>query len=82
MPDYEIRNGYPGEWCQRCNRAVVVGFNVPDEIWNAIIKDKFNVVCLLCFDELSEGTGIEWEENIEFFPVSRASWEADCSDHL
>lgn len=70
-------NEYPGEWCKRCNRRVVVGFNVPDDIWNAIVKGRYNVVCLPCFDELSDDTNIQWENDIELYPVSHATWKED-----
>lgn len=67
---------YPGEWCNRCNRAVVCGFNVPNEIWESIVKGRWKIVCILCFDELSEDTGIHWDDDVELFPVSRATWKS------
>lgn len=73
-PERERRNGYPGEWCRRCDRRVAVGFTVPDEVWESIVAGRFHIVCLPCFDELSEGTGVCWEDDIEFWPVSAAGW--------
>lgn len=70
-----IERYYPGEWCKRCDRSVTVGFQIPDEVWAAVVQGRFSVVCLPCFDELSAGTGIEWEKDIVFYPVSRATWD-------
>ena len=76
------RNGRLGEWCERCHRRVAVGFDVPDQDWKAIVRGRFGIVCLPCFDQMSEGTGIRWEEHVELFPVSAATWaeheEAPC----
>lgn len=66
---------YPGEWCNRCNRRVAVGFWVPDEVWAEIVGDPNTTLCLPCFDELSDFTDVEWNNNIEFYPTSNAEWQ-------
>jgi len=60
------------EICKICGNVNTVGFNVPEDIWKIIIPtDKQNsVVCLSCFTKLGDQKMIEWDKNIEFFPVS------------
>lgn len=60
------------ETCKICYRANAVGFRVPDEVWRqAVPEPKQNgVVCLACFTMLADERGVEWDREIEFFPVS------------
>ena len=52
-PQAPNRRRTPGEFCKRCHRDVVVGFNVSGETWEAVVQDRWNVLCPLCFDELA-----------------------------
>lgn len=58
------------EICKCCFRPVSVGFNVPDWVWHAVARGKFNVLCLQCFTTLADEMLIEWDKDIEFYPVS------------
>ena len=60
------------EICKLCYHVNAVGFSVPDDVWLAIVPPEFEnrVVCLTCFARLGDEKGIEWDREIEFFPVS------------
>lgn len=59
-------------WCERCNP---LGFSVPGAVWMRLpIEARGLVLCLMCFDKLLPHD-VEWEREIEFFPVSRATVE-------
>lgn len=47
--------------CKRCNRAEVVDFLVPDDVWAQVSGEyKHMNLCLLCFDELAHEAGVWW----------------------
>lgn len=58
------------EICKLCFNPVRVGFNVPDEIWDGVTEGRFNVLCLDCFTKIADEKMVEWDKDIEFFPVS------------
>lgn len=62
------------EICKICYHPVTVGFSVPDDVWEAamptLVRD--HVVCLACFTRLADEKLIEWDREIEFWPVSMA----------
>lgn len=63
-----------GEVCKRCGRRNCVGFRVSDTIWNAVVKDRWNVLCTTCFDEEAEAARIRYVF-LETYPVTWNSWE-------
>lgn len=64
------------ELCKICYHVNPVGFSVPDRIWRAAVPVKFrnNVVCITCFQRLADEKLIPWDDEIEFWPVSMASF--------
>lgn len=60
------------EICKLCYHVNAVGFSVPDEVWEMVVPPhaRNDVVCLSCFTRLADEKRIEWDAEIEFFPVS------------
>ena len=58
------------EICKICYEPVRVGFNVPDEIWDEVVPKGKNILCLQCFTKIADEKMIEWDKDIQFFPVS------------
>lgn len=59
------------EICKRCNRENPLGFQVMDTLWNSVVQERYNVLCIMCFDELATERDIDWVMYpIEFYPVS------------
>lgn len=61
------------EICKRCWRINPLGFSVPDDIWQAAVPEglRDRVLCILCFDELATGAGVDWTAGpVAFYPVS------------
>jgi hypothetical protein len=63
-----------GEQCKRCLRDVVIGFEVDDSIWEAVVKNKWNVLCPQCFDTEAQNCLIAYTFNA-LYPVSWSDWE-------
>lgn len=63
------------EICAICGHVSRVGFRVPDEIWKHAIHPFYwtSIVCLACFAERADEHLIEWDKEIQFFPVSFAT---------
>lgn len=61
------------EMCRRCNHVSAVGFHSP--IWPLVAGPHWvnEILCVRCFAELGDEKFIEWEEGIEFYPVSFAT---------
>lgn len=69
-----VKRRWPGEVCKRCHRRNVIGFVVPDETWQTVVKNRWNVLCPTCFDEEAEACGIAYTLS-EVYPVSWSMWE-------
>ncbi len=64
---------WPGEVCKRCHRRNTIGFNVSDEIWDAVSGGRFLNLCATCFDELAQAAGVAYQfESVH--PISWSSW--------
>jgi hypothetical protein len=63
------------EICKICYHVNVVGFSVPDDVWEMVVPTHVRnaVVCLSCFTRLADEQLVEWDQMIEFFPVSMAT---------
>ncbi len=63
------------EICKICYHVNPVGFSVPDGIWQAVVPEGFRdkVVCFTCFARLGDERCVEWDREIELFPVSMAT---------
>lgn len=61
------------EKCRACWKVSAVGFVVPDDVWKMSVPDELltDVLCLSCFCAFADERGVQWDESIEFFPVSR-----------
>lgn len=60
------------EICKLCYHVNTVGFSVPNDVWRAVAEDSVSLVmCLGCFTRLADEKGVEWDKQIEFYPVSR-----------
>lgn len=53
--------------CKVCGQADGWNFNVPDEVWTAVVPKRWqdHVVCLKCFDDFAASAGIDYRDNIE-----------------
>lgn len=60
------------EICTCCGRINHVGFTVPNVIWNEAVPAFFinSILCLQCFATFADESLIEWDKDIEFWPVS------------
>lgn len=54
-------SGWRYEICKRCGRRNCVGFTVSDATWADVSRDRWNVLCLACFDEEAQAFGIAYE---------------------
>ena len=63
------------EICSLCHEVSRVGFSVPDEIWKLAVHTSQinNIICLRCFTRLADERGVQWDNDIKFFPVSQIS---------
>jgi hypothetical protein len=62
--------------CQRCHAIDRVGFLAPKELWRLVAGPHWehSILCLVCFTELGDEKGIEWDvPEMEFYPVSYAT---------
>ncbi len=56
---------WEGEVCKVCGQPNPFGYDLPDEIWLAIVPDEFHeggIVCLGCLDWLA------WRKGISYLP--------------
>ncbi len=60
------------ETCHRCHRISPIGFYSP--IWKKVVGPFWanDILCVMCFTVLGDERGLDWEEGIEFYPVSLA----------
>lgn len=76
-PRVEEQDGWPGEWCKRCNRRNVIGFSVLDDIWDAVVRERWNVLCPACFDEEAQAAGVAYKLT-EAWPITWSDWLAEA----
>jgi hypothetical protein len=69
------------EICAICHEVSRVGFHVPDEIWELATHRHFrnSILCLRCFTRLADERSVEWDKDIQFYPVS---WITHCNDYI
>lgn len=67
-----------GEVCKRCNQRNVIGFSVSDEIWQKVVRDRWNVLCPACFDIEAQRLGIAYV----FDTVHPVSWSSWCETRM
>ena len=63
------------EICKLCYHVNVIGFSVPDDVWEMVVPPhvRSSVVCLSCFTRLGDEKLVQWDREIEFYPVSMAT---------
>lgn len=63
------------EICKICFNENPIGFDVPNEVWNAVTTKEWGdkVVCINCFTKLADQKLVEWDKNIFLYPVSRVT---------
>lgn len=61
---------WTGEWCKRCGRRNCVGFNVPDDVWERVVRGRYSLLCTTCFDELAQDAGVVYS----FGTVHPVTW--------
>ena len=56
--------------CKLCGHVSVIGFYVPDKIWNDVVPGFYRdqELCLSCFARLADEKLIPWDEYIEIVP--------------
>lgn len=76
-PSYS--DGVGRQRCKACGREDKFDFNVPDEVWAAVVPEELRkrVVCLACFDRFAAELGIDYARSLRalFFAGDRASFE-------
>jgi hypothetical protein len=79
--------------CKVCRQLDKLNFDVPDEIWNAVVPGAFRqqVVCLGCFDTFARKNNVDYAASLravffagdaaafEFQPITVANLAATCS---
>lgn len=64
---------WTGEVCKRCDRRNVIGFTVSDDIWGAVSRGRWNILCPACFDEEAQYLGVSYRF-VGVYPVSWCDW--------
>jgi len=65
---------WDGEWCGRCDRRNVMGWSVSNEAWDRVVKERWDILCPSCFDELAEEQEIRYLFDEDVYPVSWSEW--------
>jgi hypothetical protein len=60
------------EICKACYRVNPIGFAVPDNVWSRATPQtvRDGVLCIMCFARFADEARVQWDEMIDFFPVS------------
>jgi hypothetical protein len=60
------------EICKLCFNIIRVGFWVPNDIWKDVVIRNHGeeTICLDCFTRIADEKQVEWDKEIQFFPVS------------
>lgn len=51
--------------CKVCWKADYFDFQVPDHVWNLIVPEGINIVCLACFDDLAVEAGVDYSKDLK-----------------
>lgn len=68
------------EICKICYHVNPIGFSVPQEVWSAVnpFGENDSVICLPCFVRIADEKMIQWDKDIQFFPVSLKTHLEEC----
>jgi hypothetical protein len=63
------------EICKCCWQINPLGFHVPNDIWESSvpIQLKTSVLCVICFARFADENDIQWDTDIDFYPVSKVT---------
>lgn len=64
------------EVCKLCGGRNPIGFRVSDDVWQAVTRGRWDVLCPGCFDREAQAAGIEYKFE-ELFPVTWHEGEDD-----
>lgn len=68
-----------GQTCKVCGHRDKFNFDVPDEVWNAVVPEEYRdrVVCLTCFDNFAHRRGVSYAPSLRslYFAGHQASCE-------
>ena len=59
-----IRPDWEAERCKICGQPNHFGFMIPDQLWEQLIPQGINIVCLNCLDNLAVAAGVEYAEHL------------------
>lgn len=53
--------------CKACRQPEKFDFVVPDEIWAAVVPEKYRglALCLYCFDEFAREAGVDYAQSVK-----------------
>jgi hypothetical protein len=71
---------WPGEKCKRCGRRNTVAYTIPDDQWAAIVRGRWNVLCLTCLDEEAESQELAYTFTDAPQVLTWSAWSAQQSD--
>lgn len=60
-------------FCYVCNSVVRVDFHVPNNVWDLALHHSHQAayICLNCFTSNADERGVEWSDEIKFYPTSQ-----------
>ena len=60
-------------FCHICNDVIRVDYHVPNDVWELAlhISHRGGYICLNCFTKNADERGVEWSDDIEFYPQSQ-----------
>ena len=63
------------EICAACQKISPVNFSVPNDIWKIVVHPSLqnDILCLMCFILRADEKLIEWDKDIQLFPISLAT---------
>ena len=78
-----MRTDKQQQTCKVCGRPDKFNFDVPDDIWAAIVPAAFRdrVVCLSCFDEFAAIKGTDYTAHIKqlYFAGEHVSFQFETN---
>ena len=72
------------EICCLCHEVSRVGFRVSDKIWELAVHSYYreSIICLSCFTRLADERYVEWDKDIELYPISRKKYDKDIKGKI
>lgn len=74
------------EICSMCYGINRVGYGVDVQVYKAVVPKEFHgldkIVCLNCFTRLGDEKNVQWDNDMEFFPMSFISHNVNMINEL